>query len=226
MEELKMSELAAMGRLVSKDTRDHNYLLQPKKIALKKTSKYWVALPALDQGDTPQCVGYSSYQWLTSSPVKNLPPFKPVDLYHQAQKNDEWPGEDYEGSSVRGAFKYLKSAGYVSEYRWALDVETIVGHLLTVGPVVMGTTWTEGMFMADSEGFIDDIGGKEAGGHAYCLIGANRLKKSKHGVGAVRVLNSWGTGWEDKGRAWLSFAALSWLLKQDGEACAAMEIKK
>lgn len=221
-----MTELAALGRLPSKDERDHQYLL-PKRTTVKRASKYWTAQRALDQGDTSQCVGYSGFQWLTSFPVKNMPPFGPEDLYHQAQANDEWPGDDYEGSSVRGLFKALKKAGYVSEYRWALDVETVVGHLLTVGPVVMGTVWTEGMFMADSEGYIDDIGGEEAGGHAYCLIGANRLKKSKHhGTGAVRVLNSWGPKWEDGGRAWLSFKALDWLLKQDGEACAAMELKK
>jgi C1A family cysteine protease len=80
------------------------------------------------------------------------------------------------------------------------------------------------MFMADSEGYIDDIGGKDVGGHAYVLIGANRLKQSKHGIGAVRILNSWGTGWEDHGRAWISFEMLRWLLSQDGEACAATEL--
>lgn len=220
-----MSDLAAMGRLRSvKDDRDNNFLLAKKPT--KRLSQYWTAPPALDQGDTPQCVGYSGFQWLQSFPVKNKPTFTPADLYHQAQKYDEFPGTNYEGSSVRGLFKALKRMGYVSEYRWAKTADVIVEHLLTTGPVVVGTMWTEGMFMADSEGYIDDIGGKDTGGHAYVLIGASRTKKSKrHGVGAVRILNSWGASWEDNGRAWLSINALRWLMQNDGEACAANELK-
>jgi hypothetical protein len=221
-----MTEQLGLGRLVSKDDRDRGFMLAPKRAPTFKSYQYWTAKPALDQGSTPQCVGYSSYQWLTAFPVKNVPPFTPSDIYREAQLIDEWPGEDYDGTSVRAAFKILKAKGYVAEYRWAYDVETIVNHLLTVGPVVMGTVWTDGMFMADDEGYIDDVGGREVGGHAYVLIGANRNRKSeRHGVGAVRVLNSWGTNWEDKGRAWLSFKGLEWLLAQDGEACAANEIK-
>ncbi len=220
-----MSELAAMGRRRSvTDVRDNNYLLARKPT--KKTAQYWKVPDALDQGDTPQCVDYSGYQWLRAFPIKNVPVFTPEALYKEAQKNDEFRGENYEGSSVRGLIKALKKMGYVSEYRWARSTETIVEHLLTTGPVVVGTMWTEGMFMADSEGYIDDIGGKDTGGHAYVLIGASRVKKSKrHGVGAVRILNSWGTGREDNGRAWLSINALRWLMREDGEACAANELK-
>lgn len=220
-----MSVLAGLGRLQVKDERDANYLLPRLPKAATRNYQYWTARPALDQLDTPQCVGFSTYQWLTAFPVKNVPPFSPTDLYHLAQQNDEWPGEDYDGSSVRGAFKALKDKGYVSEYRWAPDVETVVDHLLMKGPVVVGTEWTYGMFMPDDHGCIDDIDGQVVGGHAYLLIGANRLKPTRNGKGAVRVLNSWGTGWADRGRAWLSFSALDVLLKKDGEACTATEVR-
>lgn len=220
-----MSDLAGLGRLISKDERDKNYRLAHQPAAVGITYKYWSAKPALDQRDTPQCVGFSTFQWLTAFPISNVPPFTPTDMYHYAQANDEWPGEDYEGSSVRGAFKALKLKGYVSEYRWAADAKAIVDHLLTRGPVVVGTVWTEGMFMPDDHGCIDDIGGTPVGGHAYLLIGANRLKPTRHGAGAVRILNSWGTGWADRGRAWLSFAALDALMRDDGEACTATELR-
>jgi hypothetical protein len=179
----------------------------------------------LDQGATPQCVGYSGFGFLLNGPVTNIPHFTPTDLYHYAQQNDEWPGEDYEGSSVRGLFKALQTLGYIKEYKWAFSVQPIVDHLLLVGPVVMGTIWTEGMFAADHAGFIDDIGGNVAGGHAYQLIGVNKLMRTPHGVGAVRMVNSWGASWEDHGRAWISFQMLEWLLSQDGEACTSLEIK-
>lgn len=223
-----MSALAGMGRVPSKkDARDLNFLLEKKPEAAQYEHRYWTSQPALDQLDTPQCVGFSGFRWLTSFPIKNLPPFTPADLYKQAQRSDEWPGENYEGSSVRGLFKYLLSAGYVSEYRWAANVDAIVDHLLTVGPVVMGTSWTEGMFMVDREGFIDDPVGEVVGGHAYLLIGANRTKASTihNTTGAVRILNSWGQNWGDHGRAWLSFGALAKLLADDGEACTANELK-
>ncbi len=221
-----MNEQAGLGRLVRKDERDNKHLLPRRAEAKHVNSRYWTAKPALDQGATSQCVGYSGYQWLTAFPVSNKPPFTPTDLYHEAQKQDEWDGENYEGSSVRGCFKALKDKGYVSEYLWADSVDAIVDHLLTVGPVVMGTNWLEGMFMADKDGYIDDIGGKVAGGHAYCLIGANRTRRKGDGTrGAVRVLNSWGVGWQSKGKAWISLAALDELLHQDGEACTATELR-
>lgn len=220
-----MSDLIGLGRLEAKDERDAKFQLAPRREAANRTNRYWTSRPALDQGATSQCVGYSGYQWLTSFPISNKPRLAPEGLYRAAQLVDEWPGENYEGTSVRALFRVLKTEGYVSEYRWAPDVATIVDHLLTVGPVVVGTIWTYGMFMADREGYIDDIGGNVIGGHAYLLVGASRTRKSKqHGIGAVRVLNSWGPSWSEKGRAWLSFAALEWLMSQDGEACSAMEL--
>ncbi len=221
-----MNELAGLGRLVSQDERDKKFLLPRRKEAGRITQRYWTSKHALDQGASSACVGFSGFRWLTSYPISNSPSFSPFDLYHAAQKQDEWPGENYDGSSVRGLFKVFKEKDYVSEYRWAESVDHIVDHLLTTGPVVVGTSWTVGMFMADNHGYIDDIGGQSVGGHAYLLIGANRMREKADGTqGAVRILNSWGTGWAQKGRAWLSFKALAELMAQDGEACTATELK-
>lgn len=220
-----MNKLAGLGRLSQPDERDKKYLLPRNAAAKSLTQRYWTAFPAMDQGGTSQCVGYSGYQWLTASPVRNMPKFEPENLYYAAQDVDEWPGTNYEGTSVRALFKVLKARGLVAEYRWAFDAETVIDHLLTRGPVVVGTDWTTGMFMADKEGYIDDIGSASVGGHAYLLIGANRNRKKKNGTkGAVRVLSSWGTKWADGGRAWLSFKALDELIKRNGEACTATEI--
>lgn len=219
-----MSDLTGLGWRGQKDERDKNFLLKRLPEAADLTHRYWTVQPALDQGSTPQCVGYGGFRWLTSYPIHNTPPFTPTDLYREAQKADEYPGENYDGTSVHGLFKVLKTRGYVGEYRWAFDIETIIDHLLVKGPVCIGTVWTMGMFAPDQEGYVDDIGGEIAGGHCYLLIGANRIKRSSHGVGAVRFLNSWGVKWADHGRAWMSFAKLNWLLKQDAEAAAANEI--
>jgi hypothetical protein len=207
-----------LGRLHAPDPRDQRFQMPVRRIEAKAiTKRTWFAGEVLDQGDTPQCVGYSCWKWLDASPIRNKPAFTPTDLYHGAQDNDEWPGNDYEGSSVRGAMKFLQQKGMVSNYFWAPGCEAVIDHILAVGPVVVGTDFYDGMFKPDKEGFIR-IGGKVVGGHAYLLIGANRDKK------AVRVLNSWSRRWAQGGRAYLSFDDLDQLLKANGEGAVATEV--
>jgi C1A family cysteine protease len=190
----------------------------------------WFSPGVLDQGATSQCVAYSGLKWLTSHPLVNKPAFVPVWLYKEAQKVDEWPGEDYDGTSVRALFKVLKREGYVSEYRWAFDLETVVNHVLTTGPLVMGTAWDAELSNPDASNYIEPGARIENSqeGHAWLIIGANRKRLNPNSTerGAVRMINSWGAGWGDKGRAWMSFKSLAQLIEIDGEAAAAIEAKK
>jgi hypothetical protein len=131
----------------------------------------------------------------------------------------------YEGTSVRAAFKYLAEVGYVSTYEWAYDVETCANWILTVGPMVFGTTWFSAMFDVAENGFIT-VAGDVVGGHAYFIRGCNRDKRCPDGSrGAFRILNSWGD-WGQGGQAWLSFVDATKLLREDGEAVTAREILK
>ena len=41
----------------------------------------------------------------------------------------------------------------------------------------------------------------------------------------MRAVNSWGEGWGQRGRFWLTFGDLDKLIKADGEACVAIETK-
>jgi hypothetical protein len=141
----------------------------------------------------------------------------PTALYKAAQQVDEWPGEDYDGTSVRAGAKVLRGLGFVSEYRWATTVEEVALALVSTGPVVLGTRWDEPMFEPDAAGFVHPDG-KGVGGHAYLAIGVNRT------LGRVRCLNSWGD-WGQGGRFWLSFSDLEELLADQGEACLAIEAR-
>jgi len=227
-------DLTGLGRRVSKDARDHEYLIPKRSTAAATwTSRYWAAAGGvLDQGATSQCVAYSGVKYLQAAPVMNkqLGAADCPKLYKDCQRIDEWPGENYDGTSVRALFKVLKSLGYVSEYRWAFDAETIVNHVLLTGPVVMGTVWTLDMFMPRKRNYYITPTGPDQGGHAWLIIGANRKKENPAdaggGYGAVRMINSWGAGWGDKGRAWISFRDLDKLIKADGEACVAKEVLK
>jgi hypothetical protein len=219
--------MPGLGRLFAPDPNDHRFLLPARRLEAKTlTRRTWTAAGVLDQGESSACVGFSSWMFLATSPIRNHPNFTPMDLYGYAQDEDEWPGKEPEvqGSSVRGAMKALQKRGLVSQYNWGFDCETVIDHVLTVGPVVMGTNWYDSMFDPDVRGYLN-IDGRIAGGHAWLILGADRERKNPDGtVGAVRMLNSWGRGWGQAGRAYLTFAAIDRLLSEDGEAAVATEV--
>lgn len=225
-----MSEIlfnqGGLGRLPAIDFRDRNYLLAPPSTAtIGVTSREWRTGVVLNQGDTPQCVAYSGEQYLATGPVRNLFYKTPADLYHEAQTLDEWAPAPHDGTSVRALFKVLQAKGYVKNYQWAFDIDTVVRHVLSTGPVVFGTNWYVKMFDPDKYGFIW-AQGPLAGGHAYLIKGVNTLKKCPDGtIGALRMVNSWGTNWGQKGYAWISFATASQLIKEYGEAATSLELK-
>lgn len=214
------------GRLISIDPKDRGYLLPRKAISpTTRRFRHYATAKALNQGDFPHCVAYAWEQYLLSAPIKNKQWKTPVELYHEAQLRDEWEGEDYDGSSVRGGAKALQEFGYLKSYNWAFDVQPVVSHLLNVSPVVFGTNWYWGMFEPDREGFIH-VEGALAGGHAYMIKGVNLDKKCPDGsTGALRIINSWGENWGEKGMVWISLTDADRLIKEWGEACTAMELK-
>jgi C1A family cysteine protease len=52
----------------------------------------------------------------------------------------------------------------------------------------------------------DQQGGKSYGGHAMTIVGYDDNRVSPRGdKGAFKLLNSWGTGWGDRGYGWVSY---------------------
>lgn len=81
----------------------------------------------LDQGSEGACTGFglacvANYLlWRRQLDSPNAEPFEPVSprmLYELARRYDEWPGEEYEGSSCRGALKGWHKHGLCSERLW------------------------------------------------------------------------------------------------------------
>lgn len=160
--------------------------------------------------------------WLEDGPVPQpgtAPVVDPSHLYREAQKIDEWPGEGYDGTSVRAGAKVLQSMGYIASYHWGTTLDEVVRALMHVGPVVVGTNWYAGMMTPDAQALIRPQG-SIVGGHAYVLDGVNIKTR------LVRVKNSWGRTWGKKGFAYLTFGALEQLIREDGEACLALESPK
>ena len=218
-----------LGRNYIEDKRDSNYLIKnnlqklqnTNKPSQSLTSRYWDANGWWgDQGRTSQCVGYSWAHWLEDGPIQQsgIPPIiKPIDIYKNAQKIDEWPGENYDGTSVRAGAKYLQSIKKIKSYYWAYDLQTLINTIMKIGPVVVGTNWYMGMYYPDKKGLIK-ISGRIAGGHAYVINGVDTKTKQ------FRLKNSWGKSWGQNGHAFISFNDMSRLIKERGEICLATEI--
>lgn len=228
-----MSEVG-LGRLPKADARDRDFALRQmlrRTEAKQYHTRYWpYFVGALDQGDTPRCVGFAWTAFLLSTPVTHRTTPEGVHhgigtpwqfaqaLYERAQRIDEWPGENYAGTSVRAGAKALRELGRLVEYRWAWDADTARDYVLTRGPVIFGTDWHTEMFVPDANGWLRPRG-QVVGGHAYVVIGFSRTRD------AFRILNSWGKGWGQKGRAWLSRADAAALIAADGDVCSAIEQK-
>lgn len=115
------------------DLRDRSY--QPKLVSLparfpglnsidEHLPAYAKAL-VLDQGREGACTGFglaatvNYLQWRNNGySLEGLKSVSPRMLYHMARLYDEWPGEDYEGSSCRGAMKGWNRHGVCSEDLW------------------------------------------------------------------------------------------------------------
>jgi len=132
----------------------HAICLKPS--ALRDQMEWWTFY---NQGVEGACVGYSLSRMMT---LLNRTRYLGHNLYKAAQAVDEWPGDDYEGTSVRAGCDvlrstgpYLATTGYsksgdgISANRWARDVKDIAACLeggdprkvLNKGYVQMLNSW-------------------------------------------------------------------------------------
>lgn len=76
-----------------------------------------------------------------------------------------------------------------------------------------------GMMDPDPAGFIAVTGGV-VGGHAYVVNGVNKQTR------VARIKNSWGREWGARGHAYIRLEDLDQLLREDGEAMLATEVRR
>ncbi len=79
----------------------------------------------LDQGTEGACTGFALAGVINLLNMMRGQSFEasPRMLYEMAQKHDEWPGEDYEGSSCRGAIRGWKNMGVCGDDDWEFVVD-------------------------------------------------------------------------------------------------------
>jgi hypothetical protein len=110
------------------DFRDRMYvptLIEvPSRIDLATYRKFKV--PVLDQGQEGACTGFglatvANYLLHRRRVVPDRAGVSPRMFYEMAKRYDEWPGEDYDGSSARGAMKGWNKHGVCAMSCWEYD---------------------------------------------------------------------------------------------------------
>lgn len=186
-----------IGERPAFDGRDSLHLMAPVlEEALAGSSlpeeRFWQIGRISDQGSEGACVGHAWTGWLNCTPVRPKASTQERyyndsyanDLYRAAQKVDEWPGEDYEGTSTRGGAKVMQARDFLDSYVHASRYEDIRAFLLSSGPVVLSCRWDEASYEVDSRGFLRH-GGSIVGGHAFLCYGVSKW-------GTLHCANSWG----------------------------------
>jgi hypothetical protein len=83
----------------------------------------------LDQGSEGACTGFALAAVIQYSlGRRGRGRVSPRMLYEMARRYDEWPGENYEGSSARGAMKGWTAHGVCSRAAWA-DTDKGIAHV-------------------------------------------------------------------------------------------------
>ncbi len=180
--------------------------------------------PVLNQGREGACVGFGVTNELRfrPHPIKGLnETFARQRIYWPAQNIDPWPGGSYpgaapvyEGTSVLAGVQTAASLGYYSEYRWAFSEPELALGISHQGPAIIGVPWYSGMMqIKDKTNPIITPTGTVQGGHCVLVMGIN-VNESFY-----QIYNSWGPGWGQRGRAYLSRAHMAKLLSERGDAC-------
>lgn len=230
--------LGGHGRLISiADTRSANFRMRAAMAQIDaatakpalRLAPYREQAP-LNQGFTPRCVGYAGRGFLNAAPLmsKMSQPPSADDLYFGSQARDEYPGSDYDGTSVHGLMKTLQDAGLIASYVWGQTVEEAVTWMNGgYGTLIAGTWWYPAMDDVDQDGYIVEPKATDTpvDGHAY------RLNWSPH-KNAILMVNSWGRLWgkpladgTPSGMAYIRPRLLDRLRREEGELAAPTQVK-
>ena len=184
------------------------------------------AHPTLNQGREGACVGYSIATAMNASPRRIKPELTGTDAfaaYKDAQRIDEWSGEDYDGTSVLAGLKVAQQRGWIGSYWWCgagsgSPIDDVVDSLRTVGSVIFGIPWYRSMFSTRRGGFLEvDPSSGLSGYHAIAGIafryapipGLDRVKREH-----VVMQNTWGEDW---GAPWFRVGGHAYVLVESLE---------
>ena len=206
------------------DFRD--YIYSPSLIQLKQSITPSDNQKILDQHSEGACTGFSlaaCINFLYNNANQNVHVSARM-LYEMAKLSDEWPGEDYDGSSLRGAIRGWKNMGVCEEGKWKYksrdtsilsierakdarnhtvgayyrlkpDITHFHAALNEVGIIAVSAHVHKG-WNNPADGIIK-FNKKRDGGHAFAIVGYNDK--------GFWIQNSWGKNWGKNGLALWSY---------------------
>jgi hypothetical protein len=184
--------------------------------------------PVLDQGSEGACFGFAAAAALNAMHLAGLldnaaswplDAAAALELYRLAQRRDERPGEDYDGTSVTGGMRAVVEEHLAGGYLWSFGTRDIAQTLLhRRGAVIVGVPWLSGMYDTGPGGLVALAGDDQGLGHCLAIVGL-KLKGPQGQPGPFFVWqNSWGTGYGDGGLGYVHHRDLAALLHGAGEA--------
>ena len=176
----------------------------PDESAIQQHLKnYAKANLILDQGEEGACTGFglaaviNYLRWRQA--LEHKTPISPKVsermLYHLAKQYDEWPGEDYEGSSCRGAMKGWHRHGVCLEKTWPYrNADKNVA------------------FIKPKSGWDDEAANCPLG--AYYRVNKDSIidmQSALYEVGALLVSANVHTGWFPKANQWPTIGNMAYI---------------
>jgi hypothetical protein len=218
-----------LGRVRIPDVRDFEYTVPrlaraTTKQALatlgsasltKERTQPWNLGPVVDQGNRPTCVLHALLGFLYAAPLMSREENRLTwteEGYRWAQANDEWPGSDYDGTSVRAGIQFVrKELGRIQSFARVQTVDEMVAWLRSPvgGPMPIGVDLFEAMAAVGESG-MGRAAGSWLGGHAMLCYWYDRARK------LFRIRNSWGPSWGRGGDLLLPYADMKLLIEQLG----------
>jgi hypothetical protein len=236
--EPKLAGRVLSARPDTVDFRDLMYVPTLVEVpATRSLDLYQAHNPAiLDQGQEGACTGFglaavANYLIATRRGSTDTTQVSARMFYEMAKRNDEWPGEKYEGSSARGAMKGWHKFGVCSEPLWPykfnkpdpnpthtrledsrtrpLGAYFRVNHrdLVAMHSAIAetGILYATGLVHSGWDAVKKDgsikYSAQPIGGHAFAIVGYD----SK----GFWIQNSWGPGWGKVGFGHISY--FDWL---------------
>ena len=197
----------------------------PMRIELEEYKR--LEVPILDQGREGACTGFGlatnvNYLLRRRRVIPDRVSVSPYMLYQLARRYDEWPGENYDGSSARGAMKGWHKHGVcaldlcgdsasISEEalreapKRSLGAYFRVNHkdlvamhcaIAEVGILYATAAVHNGWEQVGTDGVIKK-GDHIIGGHAFAIVAYDEE--------GFWIQNSWGPGWGKEGFARISY---------------------
>jgi len=232
---VKIAGIAGEDRIlnVRKDTPDiRDRMYEPALLQLLPELDNRGQTEILNQGKEGACTGFglAAVINLLNAKKRNLQ-FKasPRMLYEMAKKHDQWPGEDYAGSSCRGAIRGWKNMGVCSTGNWPYSPDR-PGNL-TINRAKAARSCTVGAYyrlraeINDYHAALNEVGAiyvsatvhsgwfspKAVNKNKLAVIKPSNAPEGGHAFAIVGynsdgfiVQNSWGPRWGTKGCAiWL-----------------------